>query len=93
MMEDRHAFRLSEAELEYLKQLVAREEALTDLLRFQEVAPGGKATIQLNIAGAERLRDFLTTQLATVGFDENYSPNEQGRVLEKLIDRFYVPRA
>jgi hypothetical protein len=93
MMEERHEFRLSEAELEYLQQLVSLDESLIALLGLREGAPGRKATIQLSLAEAERLRDVLTTQLAKVGFDENYSPNEQGQMLEKLIDRFYVPSA
>ena len=39
---------------------------------------------------AERVRELLTTELAKVGFDESYMPNERGRFLESLIDRFYM---
>lgn len=91
MMEDRHEFRVSEAELKYLKQLVLHDETLTNLIRFPEGAPDRKATIQLSLIEAERLRELLTIQLASVGFDENYSPNQEGQMVEKLIDRFYVP--
>jgi hypothetical protein len=28
--------------------------------------------------------------LAEVGFDENYSPNQRGQLLETLIDKFYI---
>lgn len=74
----------------YLKQLASRDSSLADLLRFPNVVPGRKGIIRLSGAEAERLRDCLATQLATVGFDENYSPNEQGQMLEDLIDRFYI---
>jgi hypothetical protein len=88
-MERQHDFRVSREELEYLKQLASRDESLTGVLRFQEDAHGRWATVRLSRAEAEQIRDYLTTQLAAVGFDKNYSPNEQGQMLEKLIDIFY----
>ena len=91
MKKETDEFEVSTDELEYLKQLVSRDESLAGLLTFQEGAPGRRATIRLSRAEAEQLRDSLTTQLAAVGFDKNYSPNEQGHMLEELIDRFYVP--
>jgi hypothetical protein len=84
-------FQVSADELEYLKQLFSHDESLAAMLTFQEVAPSRTVTIRLSRDEAEQLRDFLTTQLAAVGFDKNYSPNEQGQMLEELIDRFYVP--
>jgi len=90
MMEETDEFRVSADELEYLKQLVSRDESLAGLLRFQEGAAGRRGTIRLSRRDAEQLRDYLTTQLAAIGFDKNYSPNEQGQMLEQLIDRFYV---
>jgi hypothetical protein len=38
MMEETDEFRVSADELEYLKQLVSRDESLAGLLRFQEGA-------------------------------------------------------
>jgi len=32
----------------------------------------------------------MGTRLAQVGFDENYEPNREGRILEGLIDRFFI---
>jgi hypothetical protein len=93
MMEETGEFKVSAGELECLKQLVSHDESLAGLLRFHEGAPGRSLTIRLSRAEAEQLRDSLTTQLAAVGFDQNDSPNEQGRMLEELIDRFYVPCA
>jgi len=91
MKKETGKFEVSADELEYLKQLVSHDESLAGLLTFQEGAPDRKVTIRLSRAEAEQLRDSLTTQLAAVGFDKDYSPNEQGQMLEELIDRFYVP--
>ncbi len=91
MMEVNHEFQVSAEELEYLKQLAAHDESLARLFRFQEEGPRCRnATIRLDRAEAEQVRDCLTTQLAAVGFDKDYSPNKQGQMLERLIDRFYL---
>ncbi len=90
MAEELNQFQLSANEWEYLQQLLSHDEALATLLKFQKGAPGRKVIIQLSRAQAEQLRDYLTSRLAAVGFNDNYSPNEQGQMLEELIDRFYV---
>ncbi len=90
IMEEKHEFQLSPKEFECLKQFVSRDESLAAMLSSQKDVHGRKVTIRLRCAEAEQLRGYLTTHLAAVGFDENYSPNEQGRMLEELIDRFYL---
>lgn len=35
------------------------------------------------------LHEFCSDYLPIVGFDNNYNLNEQGRVLESLIDKFH----
>jgi len=90
MIETKHDFHLSSQEADYLNRLAACDESITRVLKSQEQASGGRVKLSLSRADAEDVRGFLTMKLAAVGFDENYSPNEQGRVLEKLIDRFYL---
>jgi hypothetical protein len=90
IMEERHEFRLSAKEFKYLKELASRDKSVANLLGLQEGTDERRVTIRLSRAEAEQLRESLTTQLAAVGFDENYLPNEQGRILEELIDRFYL---
>jgi hypothetical protein len=63
---------------------------MANLPRVEEGPPSRRVNIRLNLAEAEQLRDCLTHQLAVVGFDQNYSPNEEGRRLEDLIDRFSI---
>jgi hypothetical protein len=90
MTETLHDFQLSSQEADYLNGLAAHDESLARQLKSQQQVAGGRVELHLSRAEAERLRDSLTVKLAAIGFDENYSPNEQGRVLEKLIDRFYL---
>ena len=91
MIERTEEFRLSPDEFRYVKDLLSRGELREFLSKIQETVPSGNISIRLNRAEAERVRDYLTTQLAAVGFDEEYRPNQQGRIIEELIDRFYVP--
>lgn len=90
MKEQSDEFQVSADEMEYLEQLLSRDESLASLLRSQKNPLSGKVAIRLTRAEAERVRDCLTTQLAASGFDQDYSPNDLGRMLEGLIDRFYV---
>jgi hypothetical protein len=89
-MEEKHDFELSADELECLQRLAAGDDMLASLLRLQGHAHSLPVVISLSRSEAEVLREQLTTYLASVGFDENYAPNELGQMLENLIDRFYV---
>lgn len=62
-------------------ELIARGEAIGT----------GKVTIPLDRLEAERVRDLLTVELARRGFREDYSASKRGRMLEQLIDRFFIP--
>lgn len=84
-------FELSSDELAFLKRLASRERSLDRFISQQRTVAGGKHAITLGRADAEELRGHLTELLAKVGFDIDYSPNEQGQVLEELIDRFHCP--
>jgi hypothetical protein len=47
--------------------------------------------LHLRRAMTEPIRDALTVQLAERGLDEAYEPNAEGRLIEDLIDRLFVP--
>lgn len=89
-MKQIHQFVLSAKEFEFLKQLASCDKSLADLLSSHACAHDRRMVIRLDRVEVEKLRDYLTTKLAEVGFDENYSPNEQGAMLERLIDKFYL---
>ena len=89
-MEDKHNFELSADEWEYLHRLAADDDILANQLRNHRTAHGPLDPIVLSRSEAEILRDRLTIHLALVGFDEYYSLNDQGQIIEKLIDKFYI---
>jgi hypothetical protein len=89
-MEESFEFQVSMDELEYLKELASGDESVASLLGSLDGTPSGRVTVLLTRSEAERVRDRLTTELAARGFDQNYSPNNLGRMVEGLIDRFYV---
>lgn len=39
---------------------------------------------------SDELRDLLGEQLQLVGFDEKYKLTTEGRILESLIDKFFI---
>lgn len=89
-MEEQYEFQLPWKEFEYLEQLALSAESLANILRCQKGTPGRRVTLRLSRADAVQIREYLSTQLPIVGFDENYFPNEQGQMLEELIDRFFL---
>ncbi len=91
MMEKTEEFKVSPDELKFLlEQIIPGQESLRGKLRSQEESTAQEAIVRLTRSDAEHLRDALTIQLAATGFDKNYSLNKHGRMLEVLIDRFYL---
>lgn len=39
---------------------------------------------------ADEIRDLCGEQLQLVGFDEKYQPTPEGKILESLIDKFFI---
>ena len=39
---------------------------------------------------ADEIRNLCGTQLQLYGFDENYEPSPEGKILESLIDKFFI---
>jgi hypothetical protein len=90
MATNTHTVRLSAEEAEYLSKLASEDDSFAALLRgHPDVRLNGRV-VTLPRGLAETLRGYFTQRLATVGFDVNYNPNKEGRLLEKLIDTFFV---
>jgi hypothetical protein len=87
-MEQRNEFRVSADQIECLKQLALKNKLFEDLSFRKDSS--GHSVVVLSPSKAEQLRDHLTQLLAAFGFDENYVPNAEGRMLESLIDAFFV---
>jgi hypothetical protein len=91
LMNDIGDIRLSAEELGLLRKVLSADQNLTSRLSGVTGPTMRDATIRLTRAEAEQVRDYLTTELAASGFDQDYSPNQQGQILEELIDRFFIP--
>ena len=89
MVDKSHEFRVSAKESEYLKQLASRDESLAGLLRFQEGA-AWSCDDPTKSSRSQTTKGTLNGADGHSGFDENYSPNEEGQMLEELIDRFFL---
>lgn len=91
MMEELNEFRISAVEKDLIERLMSGDESIANQIGSQKSAPNNQIAIRLTHAESERIRDRLSSELAERGFDENYFPNDLGRTLEDLIDRFFVP--
>jgi len=89
MTERKHEFDLTADEADYLRWLAKDDDVPAALLQVQQNPNTCRLIVNLSSIEAESLREHLTTKLAVAGFDEDYSPNGQGRMLERLIDKFY----
>ena len=89
-MGEPETFCLSSEEAEYFASLAMKDESFSSLLRSHSSIRVIGRKVVLERTDVEVLRDYFTERLARVGFDANYSPNEEGAMLEKLIDRFFL---
>jgi hypothetical protein len=92
-MNDLHTFRLSLDEAEYFSKLNLRDQSFADLLRRHPNIRVNGRDVTADRAHAEILSSYFHERLARFGFDAEYMPNEEGVMLENLIDRFFLPRS
>lgn len=85
-------FRLTAQEFNFLRQLASEDELFNKLIPHEAREHSDKIAVRLDRAEAERLRGYLTKRLAAGGFDKDYSPTKEGRMLEALIDKFYLSK-
>ena len=90
-MADKQTVHLSSGEWEFVRKLISSDGTFLDLLRNHSEILINRESITLNHTDAELLRDYFTERLATIGFDAEYRPNEDGFILEGLIDKFFFP--
>lgn len=83
--------RILQSQKEYLIDHVL--EGRDDLI--QEIEKGklvkNKWEISISEETSDDIRDLCSEKLQKIGFDENYNLTEQGKVLEAMIDAFFVP--
>lgn len=84
-------FHLSAKEAEYLSKLMSEDTSFRKLLPNRSEFPNNWKTLTVNHDEAQLLREYFTDRLVRVGFDENYEPNEEGAMLERLTDMLFLP--
>jgi hypothetical protein len=80
--------RLSKVALTYLANTKFLSAELDRIVSAAAEAADGDCVLKLDLDTAERFRDEFTSRLARVGFDADYEPTREGKLLEELIDRF-----
>ena len=59
-------------------------------LLFSSKQNDGKFSLKISEDQADEIRDLCGEQLQIVGFDEKYELTQEGKVLESLIDKFFI---
>jgi len=85
-----HKFTLSSEEAVHLSEAVSEDEILLSTIHSAEVGLGGGLILELELETAEKVREYLTEQLAKTGFDKDYLLTKEGAILEELIDKLYI---
>jgi hypothetical protein len=80
---------LSQRELMYLKNVNFLSPTLARVVDSVIVTDKKAYTLSVPCATAEMFRSEFTERLAEVGFDVDYEPTSEGKILETLIDIFY----
>jgi hypothetical protein len=74
----------------YLRSLIATEPSFAALMRSHPDIRIEQDDIGLDRTSADVLRDYFSDRLAIVGFDASYEPNDEGVLLESLIDSLFL---
>ena len=82
--------RLYETERQYLLDSGFLSDHLLGVLRSAPAGSGGQVVLDVPRDIVEQFRAAFTDRLAEVGFDTAYEPTAEGRILESLIDRFFI---
>ena len=90
-MNDKQTVRLSLGESKFVRKLLSSDCMFSDLLHSHSEILVNRESITLTHSDAETLRDYFTERLARAGFDPEYRPNEEGFILEGLIDKLFFP--
>ncbi|PQL91272.1 hypothetical protein [Apibacter adventoris] len=82
--------KLSKNQFDYLHYSLAEEnEAL--ILKLNQVSKENRFFIlEVDEETADEIRDWAANELQIKGFDINYELTPEGKILEDLIDLFYV---
>jgi hypothetical protein len=86
--EAEHIIVLAQRELMYLRNMDFLSPELAKIVAEFRQAGGGQYRGAVSPELSERFRSELSERLARVGFDLDYEPTAEGKIIEDLIDRF-----
>lgn len=82
--------KLSKKQFDYVSDSLSKSE-LSLSARLNEVSTTNQfVIIEIDEMIADEIRDWASEKLQKVGFDINYNLVDEGKILEELIDLFYV---
>lgn len=91
MSEKASTVRLQGSEATYLESLIHDSPVLAPIVTLKQRPNSEARDAIVKTNQVETLREFFTLRLAEIGFNADYAPNEDGKMLETLIDRFFIP--
>lgn len=78
-------------QLQYLRDAGFLPVGLAQVVEAARSVSSDNWSLTISRDVAEEFRSAFTDRLAAAGFDASYNPNDEGTILEDLIDRFYYP--
>lgn len=81
--------KLSSRELMYLKNTDFLTPSLAGIIKAARSIGDDSYRVLVSNETAEEFRSAFTNRLAKAGFDRDYNPTSEGKILEDLIDRFF----
>jgi hypothetical protein len=80
---------LNKNEYTYLCQTSFLEEKYRKLL-FSSDHHDGRYSIKISEGRADEIRDLCGERLQIADFDEKYELSQEGKILESLVDKFFI---
>lgn len=91
MNNKKNEYQISAEQTSYLKRLASEHPDFRDMIEGFGITQIGGNMLTIHSEEAETLREYFTERLAKVGFDSEYKPNNEGVILESLIDNLFTP--
>ena len=83
-------FKLSKNQFDYLGYSLSEEQEVLKL-KLKEIRKENQSVIiEVDEATADEIRDWASEKLQEKGFDKNYELTPEGKILEELVDVFYI---
>jgi len=81
--------KLTKKQFDYLSYSLSKEQEILRL-KLQIKKESQFIIIDVDEDTADEIRDWASDELQKKGFDVNYELTDEGKILEELIDAFYI---